>query len=454
MHDQLARGAHIKSTRDKPAMPVTVRIPPRRTRAATRWCVAAALCLPQLALAAAPLTLRALVDATLQTHPAVAAQRAQQDAAAAEVEAARWQFFPTPSVSVEKASASRNDLNYGGDSTVSTLRLQQPLWTGGRLTANKERAEAGVAVSLGALDETRQQLALRVVQVYSDWLAAHLKRQAGETSLATHERLRDQVARRIKEGVSADADLVLALGRLQAVNAELALARAQQDIALARLSQLTGEAVDDASLAPAAAEPLAVRGPLADLLRRAETRDPTTRRLEAQARRQEAVVKETRAALSPEVYVRAERQYGNYAIRGAAPDNRIFVGVSSQFGAGLSSLSAISGARAQYQAALAEVDAQHRAVGEQVMADWALATQSQARLQALQASLAAAGDVSHSYDRQFLAGRKSWLDVMNAARELAQTESQIADIRATLVVATWRLAILTQAGLSGQGSPQ
>lgn len=401
---------------------------------------------------AAPLPLEALIASVVQTHPAVAAQRAQQNAAAAEFEAARWQFFPTPSVSVEKANAGRNDINYNGDSTVSTLRLQQPLWTGGRLTAAKERAEAGVDISLGALDETRQQLALRVVQVYSDWLAAHLKRLAAETSLASHERLRDQVTRRIREGLSADADLVLAQGRLQSVTAELGLARAQQDIALARLSQMTGYAVDDASLAPLAAEPRAMPGQLADLLARAQALDPATHRLEAQARRQQAVIKETRAAFSPEVYVRAERQYGNYAIRGAAPDNRIFVGIQTQFGAGLSSLSAVRGARAQYEAALAEVDAQHRTVGEQVMADWALATESQARLQALNASLDAAGEVSHSYDRQFLAGRKSWLDVMNAARELAQTESQIADIRATLVVATWRLAILTQAGLPGKGS--
>jgi adhesin transport system outer membrane protein len=406
-----------------------------------------ALALPGCVLAAEPLALETLVAATLQTHPAVQAQRAQQDAAQAEVDAARWQFFPTPSVSVEKADAGHNDINYSGDSTVSTVRLQQPLWTGGRLTAGKARAEAGVAVSQGAFDETRQQLALRVVQVYSEWLAAHLKRQASETSLATHTRLRDQVTRRIDQGVSSDADLVLAVSRRQAVVAEIALARAQQDTALARLSQLTGYRVDDASLAAAAATPRRLTGDLPALLERAQAVDPTTHKLQAQARRQETLIAEQRAALSPEVYLRAERQFGNYTIRNAAPENRIFIGISSQFGAGLSSLSNIRGARAQYEAALADVDAQHRNVSEQVMADYALATESEARLDALQASLAAAGDVARSYDRQFLAGRKSWIDVMNAARELAQTEAQIADIRSAQVVATWRLTILTNAAI-------
>jgi adhesin transport system outer membrane protein len=402
--------------------------------------------------AAAPLTLEGLIASTLQTHPAVQAQRAQQGAAQAEVDGARWQFFPTPSISVEKAAAGSHDINYQGDKTVSTMRLEQPLWTGGRLTAGKERAEAGVQVSQGALDETREQLALRVVQVYSEWLAAHLKLRASDTSLATHTRLRDQITRRIEHGASADADLVLAVSRRQSVLADLALARAQQDTALARLGQLTGFPIDAATLADTPAGPRPLPGGLAALLERAQVIDPTTQRLKAQARRQETLIAEQRAALSPEVVLRAERQYGNYTIRNAAPENRIFIGVRSQFGAGLSALSNIRGARAQYDAALAEVDAQHRNVSEQVMADYTLATASEARLLALEASLAAAGDVAQSYDRQFLAGRKSWLDVMNAARELAQTESQIADIRAAQVVATWRLAILTNADFPGKGS--
>ncbi len=415
--------------------------------------LALALALPSPGHAAAgPLTLETLIASTLQTHPAVQARRANQGAARAEVDAARWQFFPTPSVSVERAGAGGHDINYQGDSTVATLRLEQPLWTGGRLSAGRERAEAGVQVSQGALDETREQLALRVVQVYSEWLAAHLKLRASDTSLATHTRLRDQITRRIAHGASADADLVLAVSRRQSVLADIALARAQHDTALARLGQLTGHPVESAMLADPPAGPRPLAGGLAALLERAQTVDPTAQRLKAQARRQQTLVAEQRAALSPEVVLRAERQFGNYAVRNAAPENRVFIGVRSQFGAGLSTLSNISGAQAQHEAALAEVDAQQRNVSEQVMADYAMAAASEVRLLALEASLAAAGDVAKSYDRQFLAGRKSWLDVMNAARELAQTESQVADIRAAQVVSTWRLAILTNAAPPGKGN--
>ena len=121
----------------------------------------------------------------------------------------------------------------------------------------------------------------------------------------------------------------------------------------------------------------------------------------------------------------------------------MFFGLSSRFGAGLSSLTNVEAARTQHQAALAEIEVQSRNVAEQVLTDQALALSSARRLQAVQAALNANADVSASYDRQFLAGRKTWIDVMNAARELTQTEMQLADLQASLVAVSWRLAIYT-----------
>ena len=119
-------------------------------------------------------------------------------------------------------------------------------------------------------------------------------------------------------------------------------------------------------------------------------------------------------------------------------------GDTSRFGAGLSSLSNVEAARTQHAAALTEIEAQSRTVSEQILADYAIAVSIVSRLASIQASLKAAADVTTSYDRQFLAGRKSWLDVMNAARELAQTETQLADLQATQLVVTWRLDAYTR----------
>jgi adhesin transport system outer membrane protein len=388
-------------------------------------------------------TLEYLIQAALATHPSTQSQLALVASAVAGLESARWQFFPTPSLSIENATASSTDPLYQGDKQVATLRLQQPLYTGGRLSAGADKAQASLYQSKATQDDTRQQLALRVVQAYGDWLGAHLKTQANEKSEQTHIRLRDQVQRRIDEGVSADSDLVLALGRLDAIRADVTAARTQRDMALARLGQLLGRPVAQSELVPALAAPRDVAPDVQALLVQAQDISPSVRRALAQARVQAAIMAERRADLSPDVYVRLERQHGNFNLSNGTPENRLFLGMSTRLGAGLSTQSNVAAANSQWEAALADVQVQLLAVGEQVLADHALAQSANVRLLAVQASLRSAQGVADSYDRQFLAGRKSWLDVMNAARELAQTETLIADLLSTQVVVSWRLHFYT-----------
>ena len=427
-------------------MPFPVQTEKRRSGARSRpGCIALLLCLcALLPLPAQAQVLEKLIASALASHPAAQGQRALVESSQAGVDSARWQFYPTPSVSVETANASAADPVYQGDRLVSTVRLQQPLWTGGRLTAGMDKAEAGLIQGQASLEEVRLQLGLRVLQAYGDWLSAHLKTLANEKSLSTHVRLREQVKRRLSEGASAESDVRLAVARLEAISADVTAGVTQREIALARLGQLLGHPVDGAALTVAPAAPRALDGSAHAVLERALGISPTVAKAQAQARVQEAVIAERRADLSPEVYARIERQYGNYSFANGAPENRIFIGISSRFGAGLSTLSNIEAARSQHAAALTEVEVQSRTVSEQVLADHALALSVVSRLAATNASLQATEDVSASYDRQFLAGRKSWLDVMNAARELAQTELQWADLKATQVVVTWRLAAYTR----------
>jgi adhesin transport system outer membrane protein len=385
-----------------------------------------------------------LIALALSSNPLTKSQQTLVESAKVGVDSAKWQFYPTPSVSVEMANTSSSDLLYQGDKRVSIGRIQQPLWTGGRLSAGVNKAEAGLAVSQASLEEARLQLGLRVVQAYGDWLSAHLKTLANEKSLATHIRLHDQVKRRVNEGTSANSDLTLAIARLEAISAELTAVRAQGEVAIARLGQFLGNPVDAASLMKEVASPYSLTGNMQGVLEQAIDINPSIIKAQATARVQEVVIDEKRADLSPEVFVRAERQYGNYTFANGPPENRFFVGLTSRFGAGLSTLSGIEAARLQYTAALTDIEVQTRAVNEQVLSDYALAQSIASRIAAIYKSLSATNDVLSSYNRQFLAGRKSWLDVMNAARELTQTETQLADLHATQVVVTWRLGAYTR----------
>jgi adhesin transport system outer membrane protein len=156
------------------------------------WCLA--LILPAMARAE---MLDDLISQVLVSHPATRSQRALVASATAGVDSARWQFYPTPSARLEAANASPNDRLYQGDIQSSTLSLQQPLWTGGRLSSGLNKARAALTVSEAGLEEVRHKLALQVLQAYGEWMSASLQTLANEKSLATHVQLRAQVERRI-----------------------------------------------------------------------------------------------------------------------------------------------------------------------------------------------------------------------------------------------------------------
>jgi outer membrane protein, adhesin transport system len=119
------------------------------------------------------------------THPSIQTQQALIGAAQQGLSNARWQYFPTPSLSVQSAKASSTDTTYAGDARVTVLALNQPLWSGGRIEAGIDKAQAYALGAQASLTEAQQQLAIRVVQTYGDWLSAYRKRTTVSTAART-----------------------------------------------------------------------------------------------------------------------------------------------------------------------------------------------------------------------------------------------------------------------------
>ena len=249
-------------------------------------------------------SLAELIQRTVSSHPAVMGQRSQRAVASADLEYARQQFYPTPSLSIEQVSAGQQDPSYLQNTSVKVFRLQQPLWTHGRLTATVEKAQASADATAQGFDDVRQQLALRVLQAWADAFAADLKQVALQTSVATHERLQAQVSRRITEGASAATERVLTDGRLAQTRAQLQAVAVQAQTSRLRLQQLTGTPVPGALALEGDRSVDASSASLA--LDAALQRSPALARLKALVRVQEAEVAERKGDLLPELYARAE----------------------------------------------------------------------------------------------------------------------------------------------------
>lgn len=398
-----------------------------------------------------------LLNLSFAGNPLLQSQAQLVQATQADIKGANWQFFPTPSVSVEQVNASQQDNSYNSkDGRVLTFRLQQPLWTAGRLSAGVTRAEAAAAAAQAQMEETRQQLALRTVQVWGEWKAGQQKSLALQDSVRTHQRLSALIRRRVEGGVSAVADDVLAQGRLEQTQGDAAAAQAQLASALARLEQLTGKRMANEQMEAYVVRPVEPIGELPELIERAWRNSPTVLKLQAQIKQQQMDVQIRKAQLLPEVYARAEHQQGSFAASGPNSSNRFFIGLSASPGAGLSAQSGVDAAMARLQALQAEEESARRNLIEQISLEHvSVRTQAQRRASLL-AGLASTQAMVESWDRQFLAGRKTWVEVMNAARELAQAQTVLAEVEAAYVVSSWRLTVLSEgvpAVLSGLSAP-
>ncbi|ORU92577.1 MAG: hypothetical protein A6F72_05030 [Cycloclasticus sp. symbiont of Poecilosclerida sp. N] len=408
-----------------------------------RFLAATAVFLLMSSWSVAASSLQEMIGEAVKSHPLVELRQAELSSYASGVETARWQFFPTPLISMEAVDADESDRSYQGDDYVATVRLTQPLWSGGRLTAGLSKAEAREAVGYATLEETRKEIAIRVVQQYGSWLSASLRRQARQTSLSTHESLLERVRSRVKEGVSSSSDLALAQGRLASAKADVSVALAQERIALSQLSQLTGRTVSKVDLDVNQPSPrgLSSNIDMDSMKIDALAVSPSIVRAQAELLTADAELKEIKADKWPELYLRAEYQEGNLVYEGTGSEARMYVGFNTRFGAGLSNFSRVKESRHRREAALARVQSQRLEVTDQVASDYALMLSFESRILSLESSLEAARLVSESYGYQFLVGRKTWLDVMNAARDLVVAQVQLADTQASRLTVLWRLFV-------------
>ena len=378
--------------------------------------------------------LAGLVRETLAQHPTVVSARQQQAAAAQDTAHARWQFFPTPSVSVQQGNqgATANQ-----DSRVRTVSVQQPLWTAGRLTAQVDRAQANEQVGSAELEVVRQDLALRVLVGWSSVQSALLRLSAFQKSLDTHDRLLKQVVRRRDEGASADSDVMLARARMESVRADVMSSQIQLETALELLSQLAGRQVQAQEVPLQRVAPLP-EGMVVDVwVAKALERAPSLSKAQARVHAQTAELAIAQASMWPEVFARVEKKHGDVIhYRTTA-----YIGLEASLGAGLSKQTAAAAAQARLQSLQSDVQTQQRALTEQVrseLAQWVSATQ---RSTLLASVVSASENVADSWSRQFLSGRKSWQEVMNAAREQAQNEVQLGDVQVQALLLGQRLAI-------------
>jgi len=407
----------------KPGMVATVS---QHARAVVTLLAGVCLC---AAASAADTTLKQLLSEALQNHPTVLQARSQAQAAGFDVEAAQWGRFPTVS------SQLRSDTNL----TQSLAKVEQPLWTGGKLTSRIALTEANLRAAEAGIHEAQFNALTQVATAFFEALRLDQRLQSASLNVVEHERLVGLIERRTEAQISPPADTTLAQARLQQAISERIQIKKQLDAARTTLAQWT------APLTGPLKAPTDIRfDPLAqsELVERAIAQSAQRQRLLSQIDSAQAQIDVSKAQVYPSLVAGFQRTWA-----GTVPANydrsKGYLGLEFQSGAGLSARAGVQAAVSRKEATEQELETLQRNLSAQVSAALSELEALQAQLGPSQALLAGTTEVVESYLRQYQVGRKNWLDVLNAQREKTQALYSDADTRYGLQLSKVRLMLMT-----------
>jgi outer membrane protein, adhesin transport system len=376
--------------------------------------------------------LAAAATRAVNVNPATRAARISNRAAEVDVRAAKWLYGP--SVSVTAFAFEGGSAVVRGDNLTANLTVDQPIWQGGRIGASIDRARAGVRQSEAVTDETAQEIALRVTNVYFELVRATDRVRALDQGLTEHRALVGSIERRVEQEVSPRVDLELARARTAQLIEQQTTANAQASSSLQQLRVL----LNDPSFTPAASpdyNPAAHHPDQAGAIEQATTCSPTRRRLQAEAQVARADARIARAQVLP----RLSAQFTSNEVTG----ERIGLALSAGTNGGLSQFEAERSARLRRDAAELRIGAVDLDVQSALAADFAENSSSRDRIASSKAAAEAARAVTDSYQRQFVVGRRSWLDVMNAALEATQSDVAASDAEVSAMASAARIQLRT-----------
>ena len=374
------------------------------------------------------------------THPLLQAARLEAQAGTIDVAAIERQRWPTLSAVVESDTGNTSSL------PSHSLRVQQIVWDAGLVSSRVTEAENQVTISKLRVQLQQRQIFLQISNAWQSMWAAHARVRVAQKTMDRLNGFRVQMQRRVDAEASSRIDLVFANSRQLQTQVELEAAQRNLKVALLKLEQLSGEAnlrQRLPALAPFPALPSAA--PFLQQLQQIDWVDLAVRAPAVQIARSDVVSAHNRlrtkeAEKWPQLYVRLDVPIGNNYFN-ANNSTVVFAGLSYTPGAGFANVVEAQALSTRVAKSEQGVEVAMKDIQETMQNDREEFLNAYAQISTLEKSVAGSDMVLASFERQFQANRKTWLDLLNQVREVAQNEYALVDAQASLVGSRLRLEI-------------
>lgn len=361
-----------------------------------------------------------LVAAALPGHPRVLAAQGEQRARKSDVEAGEAASNPKFSVGMEAASIEGP---YGLGSTPSFgpyAKASKLLWDGGKVDADVHRRELTAEAGRLDVDAVRNDIATGITDAYVELLRQRLLLDAADAYMAGVERIVGKMEQTVRIDPGRRADLELARARRSTAQSNRsAVAIAQADAALRLRRYLAHTAAAPALSTDACYRPPAFSSGLPASLDQARadaiTHNPQmiTARKNLEALRQQARLEaiKGRPSANLELIARSVRDTTGDTDYLGQLEVRITGNWDAYDGGAVAATS--KAARQRVTAAEGTLDAQRQELEAVMLQAWQQMTERRKRTPALEQHLAQTQQVRNDAEEQFMAGRRSLLDLLN-----------------------------------------
>ena len=384
-------------------------------------------------------TLESAVADAYRHNPGVEASRAGTRAARERVLQAKAQFGPSISADASYAYAWRRvtqngitALKQSGFTPQLSASIDQPLFTFGRLTAQRRIAEAGYSASIAGMRAAEQDMLANVVIAYAAVLRDEKLVEIARTNLAQLTEQLNQINARYSARYATETDLQQTRNRIFSGQAQLELAQGSLLASRNSFRNVVGHY-------PNTLAPLPQLPPLPSTVEDAQVLGATSSPLLESARfdlsAAQGRIAQARGNARPYVGLQASLARAPITIESDDPrelNAQVQLGLTVPFySSGLLS-ARIREARQLADAAALQLEQTSRDVRENIASYWDQLAAARRALPAYNRAVTAAESALDGATQQQLAGQVTSLDVLDTARDLlvsrqaqAQSEAQI-----------------------------
>ena len=370
----------------------------------------------------------------LRTHPSITVAKKLILGSELQLDIARWGYFPSPSIVLSGSSSN--------SSTI--LRLDQPLWAGGKIDASRDQAQAQKDEATYGYALSQFNLIEDYLNTLQKYLQAQDKINIMNNILIEQQSMMETIDRMIIAGELSVADKNLMNTKMSDVYASLKITQAKYDVAKIQLEILTGYQVRCNIVfnnKPIFEDKIDIEFLVDEML----NSHPTIKILTARIEIAKSNVDSAESKLWPTLKLRGEHSKGSVyeGTDNNKEDNLLYLLFEMSTGAGASAFNNIERAKINVLKVKSEKLSKEKEVIDRLMDNYTRFVAVRTNIELLSNDIKIAQKVYETNKKLFFLQKNKWIEVVNALSLLSQKKILKTELSGEYKALEMKLALKT-----------